>query len=397
MKKSIRDFDLKNKRVIIRCDFNVPMKDGIITDDNRIKESLKTIKYAVDKNAKVILLSHLGRVKSEEDKSKLTLQPVSQRLEELLNIKVMFINETRGEVLINAVNNMEPKDIILIENTRFEDANGEKESKNDKDLANYWASLGDIFINDAFGTSHRSHASNVGISNILPSGVGFLVEKELNMLDEKLSNPEHPYTVIMGGAKVHDKINVINNLIKKADYILVGGGIANTFLVAMGYNLQNSIYDEESLDYCKGLLKTYKDKIIVPVDGYSSSEYKDGLEVNYSMLDNVVKNDMVLDVGPLTIEKFKEYILKSKTIFFNGPIGVSEFKNFEYGTKELLKLLDQSNANVIIGGGDSAAAAIRFGYKDKFSHISTGGGASLELLEGKVLPAIACIKDYEEK
>lgn len=393
MKKNIKDFNIKNKKVIIRCDLNVPIKDGIILDDNRIVESLKTIRYATCNNAKVILLSHLGRIKSEEDKEKNSLKPVARRLSELLNQKVMFIPETRGTVLEDAINNMESKDIILIENTRFEDVPGKKESSNDEELGKYWASLGDIFINDAFGTAHRAHASNVGIASNLPSGIGFLVEKELKMLGNALNKPQKPYVVIAGGAKMNDKIKVLDNLIEKADYILLGGGIANTFLTAKGYDLKASIYDAESINHAKELMKKYESKIILPVDGYGSSKYQDGLDVVYDKLNNVTDNNMILDIGPLSVELFSKYINSAKTIFWNGPVGVSEFKNFEYGTKELCKTLKDSGATVVIGGGDSAAAAIRFGYKNDFAHISTGGGASLEFIEGKTLPGIFSIED----
>ena len=393
MKKTIKDLDIKNKRVIIRCDLNVPIKDGTILDDNRIRESLETINYALDNNAKVIILSHLGRVKSEDDKKGKSLLPVAERLSELLNKEVKFIKDTRSNYLTNEVNNMKEKDIILIENTRFEDVNGSLESKNNEELAKYWASLGDVFINDAFGTLHRAHASNVGIASILPSAVGFLVEKELVMLDTCVNVKDRPFVVIMGGAKVHDKINVIDSLIKKADYLIAGGGIANTFLKAKGYDLKKSLVDLESIDYCKDLLNKYSDKIILPVDGYSSSEYMDGLEVIYNDLDNIKDNQMVLDVGPKSIEKFKPILEKAKLVFLNGPLGVSEFKNFEYGTKELLKILNDIDSKVVIGGGDSAAAAIRFGYKNSFDHISTGGGASLELIEGKELPGIKVIEN----
>ncbi len=391
MKKVVTDLDLNDKKVIIRCDLNVPIKDGNILDDNRIKESLRTINYALDNNAKVILLSHLGRVKTEEDKIKNTLEPVADRLTELLNKKVYFINETRGEVLEEAINNMKSGDIILVQNTRYEDLEDKKESTNDEKLGKYWASLGDVFINDAFGTAHRSHASNVGIASNLPSAIGFLVEKELNMLGEKLSSPEKPYVVIMGGAKMNDKIKVIDKLIEKADYVLLGGGIANTFLTAMGYDLKATIYDAESIDHAKELLNNYKDKIILPVDGYGSTSYQDGLEVKYNTLDSVEDGIMILDIGPKSTELFSKYINAAKTVFWNGPVGVSEFSNFEFGTKELCRMLNSSNKTVIIGGGDSAAAAIRFGYKDSFTHISTGGGASLEYIEGKKLPGVEVI------
>lgn len=393
MKKTIEDFNINNKKVIIRCDLNVPIKDGVVKDDNRIKESLKTINYAVSKNAKVIILSHLGRVKSEEDKLDKSLEPVSKRLSELLSRKVTFVNETRGRVLEDEINQMKPGDVLMIQNTRYEDVPGEKESRNDDELGKYWASLGDVFINDAFGTVHRSHASNVGIARNIPSGIGFLVEKEIKMLKSVLDEPKRPYVVIMGGAKMHDKIKVIDKLIKMADYILLGGGIANTFLTAQGYDLKSSIYDEESIRHCKELLDNYGEKIILPADGYATTSYQDGLLVSYSSINEVPDGMMMLDVGPKTIELFKPYILKAKTIFWNGPVGVSEFKNFEYGTKELCKILKESDANVVVGGGDSAAAAISFGYQNIFSHVSTGGGASLEFIEGKKLPGIDAIEN----
>ena len=393
MKKGLNDVDLKNKKVIIRCDFNVPIKDGVITDDNRIIESIKTIKYVLSKNTKVILMSHLGRIKEEADKKKNSLKPVSKRLSELLGLDVKFINETRGDVLENAVNNMEYGDVILIENTRYEDYPKKLESSNDVTLAKYWASLADIFVNDAFGTLHRAHASNVGISKFLPSCVGFLVEKELKELSILLNDIKRPYVVILGGAKMNDKIGIIDSLIEKCDYILLGGGIANTFLTAKGYNLKNSIYDEESIDHCKDLIKKYSDKIVLPVDGYASLDYKDGLKVDYYFLDDVKDGNMILDIGPKSIELFSKYLNNSKTVFWNGPVGVSEFKNFEYGTKTLCETLIKTEADVIVGGGDSAAFVIKFGYKNKFKHVSTGGGASLEYIEGKKLPGLESIND----
>lgn len=393
MKKSIRDFDLNNKRVIIRCDLNVPIKDGVILDDNRIRESLKTINYAISKKAKVIILSHLGRVKTKEDMKDKSLNVVAERLSKLLGKNVTFVNETRGSVLENEVAKMNPGEVILVENTRFEDYPDKKESSNDSELGKYWASLGDIFINDAFGTCHRAHASNVGIASNLESGIGFLVEKEIKSLSNICKSPKRPYTVIMGGAKMNDKIKVMDRLIDKADYMLLGGGIANTFLKALGFDLKLSMYDEESVKYCQKLLKKYSDKIILPVDGYSTPKYQDGLEVKYSNINDIPDNMMVLDIGPKTIDLFKEYINKSKTVFWNGPVGVSEFSNFEYGTRSLCEALKDSNAKVVIGGGDSASAAIRFGFKDSFSHISTGGGASLEFVEGKTLPGIEIIDE----
>ena len=393
MKKTIEDFNLYGKKVIIRCDLNVPIKDGKILDDNRIIESLKTIKYAVANNAKVIILSHLGRIKEKKDMSKNDLFPVSVRLSEILEQEVKFVQETRGSVVKDAIDNMKNGDVILLQNTRYEDYPDKKESSNDLELGKYWSSLGDIFINDAFGTCHRAHASNVGIANNLPSGIGFLVEKELKMLGNVLAEPKRPYTVILGGAKMNDKIKVLDKLIEKADYVLLGGGIANTFLTAQGFNLKKSIYDADSISYAKELLSKYENKIVLPVDGYASKEYADGLLVSYFNLNSVDNDNMILDIGPKTIDVFKEYINKSETIFWNGPVGVSEFKNFEYGTKSLCELLSNSSATVVVGGGDSAASAIRFGYKNKFAHISTGGGASLEFIEGRKLPGIEVIED----
>jgi phosphoglycerate kinase len=387
MKKSIKDFDLNKKRVIIRVDFNVPIKEGVIKDDNRIVESLETIKYALSKNAKVILFSHLGRVKEEADLAKNDLKPVAKRLEELLNHKVIFSEKTRD--LEPLVEKMNYGDVLLVQNTRYEDLDGNKESGNDQELGAYWASLGDIYINDAFGTCHRAHASNVGIATHLPSGVGFLVEKELNAFNPVLTKPERPFTVIMGGAKVSDKIGVIENLVKKADHILIGGGMAYTFLASEGIDIGSSLLDEESLDFCKKMLKEHKDKIVLPIDHVCAKEISDDVKTVTS--DKIT--DIGLDIGPKTVELFKKYLVESKTIVWNGPVGYSELNNFAEGTKALMKIITSTDALTIVGGGDTAAAAIKLGYKNKFKHISTGGGASLELLEGKKLPGIEIIKD----
>ena len=384
--KTIRDFDLNGKKVLIRVDFNVPIKDGVITDDNRIKESLKTINYAIDNKAKVILFSHLGRVKEESDLSKNDLLPVSVRLSELLGKKVIFINKTRGSELEDAINNMSDGDILLVQNTRYEDLDGKKESGNDEELGKYWASLGDVFINDAFGTSHRAHASNVGIATHLPSGIGFLVQKELDNMLPVINNPVRPFTVILGGSKVSDKIGVIDNLINKCDYLLIGGGMAYTFLKAKGIEIGKSLVEDDFIDYCKEVLaKT--DKIILPIDNVVS----DSLESeNSHVTKEIASNEMGLDIGPETVELFREYITKSKTIIWNGPVGVFENKLYQNGTKSICEMFNNSQT-VIIGGGDSASAVINLGYKDNVTHISTGGGASLELLEGKDLPGISII------
>lgn len=386
MKKTIRDFDLNNKKVIIRVDFNVPIESNVITDDNRIKESLTTIKYAIDNNAKVILMSHLGRIKSEEDKKSNSLKIVSERLEELLNKKVIFINETRGSVLENSINNMKPQDVILMENTRFEDLDGEKESKNDPELGKYWASLGDIYINDAFGTSHRSHASNVGIASNLPSGIGFLIEKELENLESTINNPERPFNVILGGAKVSDKIGVIKNIILKADHILIGGGMAFTFLKASNLPIGSSLLDSENIEFCKKMLEEYPDKIVLPIDIVTNKNRS-------CFISDITEDEIGLDIGPTSIKVFKSVLSDSKTVIWNGPLGKFEEDEYSKGTFEILDYLSKLDAKVILGGGDTASSAKKFGYSDKFTHISTGGGASLELLEGKELPGIKVINN----
>lgn len=391
MKKTIRDFDLYNKKVIIRVDFNVPIKDGIITDDNRIKESLPTINYALEHGAKVILMSHLGRIKCKEDLEKNNLEIVSKKLSDLLNKDVIFCNETRGINLENSIANMKQGDIILIQNTRYEDLDGKKESSNDEELGKYWASLGDIFINDAFGTCHRAHASNVGISTYLPSGIGFLVEKELKSFDSVINNPEHPFTVILGGSKVSDKIGVTLNLVKKADYILIGGGMSFTFLRAKGYNIGKSLLDEDSIAFCTNILNDYPNKIIIPIDIVETNEISNNSDYNITDVSKIAENKIGVDIGPKTIALFKEYIETSKLVVWNGPVGIFEYDHFANGTKELCKILSSIDATTIIGGGDTAAAVIKYGYKDKVTHVSTGGGASLELLEGKNLPGIEAI------
>lgn len=387
MKKTIKDFDLNNKKVIIRVDFNVPIKDGIIKDDNRIVESLETINYALSHNAKVILLSHLGRIKEESDKSKNNLEVVAKRLSELLHKDVIFAPTTRN--LESYVDSLKSGEVLLVQNTRYEDLDGKKESGNAQSLGAYWASLGDIFINDAFGTSHRAHASNVGIASHLPSGIGFLVEKELKAFWPVLNDPARPFTVILGGAKVSDKIGVIKELVEKADYLLIGGGMAYTFLKTLGKDIGSSLLDSESLAFASEMLNKYFNKIILPVDHVCASSISD--DVQYSVLDEI--KGIGLDIGPKTIELFKSYLLKSKTIVWNGPVGYSELEHFSKGTKALCEIIASTSAYTVVGGGDTAAAVIKMGYKNKFSHISTGGGASLELLEGKKLPGIEIIDD----
>ncbi len=384
--KRIEELNLEGKKVIIRVDYNVPINDkGEIVDDNRIVESLKTIKYCLDKNCKLILLSHLGKVKTEDDLKTKSLKVVAKRLSELLNKDVTFIPKTRGKEVDEAIANMQEKDIVMLENTRFEDLDGKKESGNDPELASYWASLGDVFINDAFGTCHRAHASNVGIaSHIKEKALGFLVQKELDNLLPIINNPERPFTVILGGAKISDKIETIKNLAKKADYILVGGAMAYTFLKASGVKTGKSLIDEESLNFAKEML-TKTDKIILPIDHVVSIDNKSS---KYEIKDTFDNDNIGLDIGPKTIQLFKSYIEKSKTIFWNGPMGYYENEIYQTGTKELCDFISKLNITSVVGGGDTASCVINMGYKDKFTHVSTGGGASLELLEGKNLPGI---------
>lgn len=389
--KKIEELNLDNKKVIIRCDFNVPMKDGEILDDTRIKSSLQTINYCLEQNAKVILLSHLGRVKEESDLKKNNLEPVANRLSKLINQKVTFIPTTRGKELEETIKEMNSKDIILIQNTRYEDLNGKKESSNDEELGKYWASLGDIFVNDAFGTIHRAHASNVGIATHLPSTFGFLIEKEQKALSV-LDNPEHPFIVILGGAKVSDKIGVIENLVTKADKILVGGGMAFSFLSAEGYEVGTSLVDKESLDFCTKILKEHGDQIVLPIDVATVTEYSEKEPYKTVDINEMSYNEMGLDIGEKTIELYKKYVKEAKLVIWNGPLGVYEFEKYKKGTDELLKYLIDNQIKVILGGGDIVAAASAANLKDKVYHASTGGGATLEYLEGKKLPGIEAIK-----
>lgn len=383
--------NLGNKKVLIRCDFNVPIKDGNIVDDTRITAALPTIQYALEKKAKVILFSHLGRVKEQADLIKNNLAPVAKRLEELLKRPVKFIEETRGKNLEDAINNMKMQDIVLVQNTRYEDLDGKKESKNDPELGAYWASLGDVFVNDAFGTIHRAHASNVGIASHLDSCIGFLIEKELTALKE-LDNPSHPFIVVLGGAKVADKVGVIENLVKKADKILIGGGMAFTFLKAEGYEIGNSLLDEESIDFCKKIVQAYPDKIVLPVDVAVTTEYSEKEEYRIKDISDLEYNEMGLDIGPNTEKLFENYLKEAKIAVWNGPLGVYEFEKYKQGTNHILQFVVDNNIKIILGGGDIVAAASTSGYKDKVYHASTGGGATLEYLEGKTLPGLEAIK-----
>lgn len=392
--RSLADIDFNNKKVLIRVDFNVPLDNGVITDENRIVQALPTIKYLIDNNAKLILFSHLGKVKTEEDKLKLTLKPVANRLSELLNKEVNFINQTRGPILEDAINNLQPTDVLMFENTRFEDLDGKKESSNDQKLGKYWASLGDsIFINDAFGTAHRAHASNVGIaSNCDIVAPGYLLEKEIKFIGNTIQNPKKPLVAILGGAKVSDKIGVISNLLNIADYVLVGGGMTYTFLKAQGYNIGTSLVEDDKLELAKELLEKSNGKLILPVDTTINNDFAPDGDIKVVDSKELPDNYMGLDIGPKTIELFSNYIKDASTVIWNGPMGVFEMENFAKGTIGVCESIAQNKeAITIIGGGDSAAAAIQLGYAQDFTHISTGGGASLEYFEGKKLPGIECL------
>ena len=393
-KKTVKDIDLKDKKVLVRVDFNVPLKDGVITDDTRIKAALPTINYVLEQGGKAILFSHLGRVKTEEDKEGKSLAPVAKRLGELLGKEVTFVPETRGAELEAAINNMKDGDVVVFENTRFEDVDGKKESKNDADLGKYWASLGDVFVNDAFGTAHRAHASNVGIASTgIPTVAGFLMEKEIKFIGEAVEDPKRPMIAILGGAKVSDKIGVIENLIPKADKILIGGGMTYTFYEAKGIKIGNSLVEADKVALAKELIEKAGDKLVLPIDNVCAPEFSNDVETQVIEGD-IPEGLMALDIGPASVKLFADTLQGAKTVVWNGPMGVFEMSNFAKGTIGVCEAIaNLEGATTIIGGGDSAAAAEQLGFADKFTHISTGGGASLELLEGKELPGLAAIND----
>ena len=394
-KKVVTDLNVKGKKVLMRVDFNVPMKNGVITDDNRIREALPTINYVINNGGKAIVFSHLGRIKTEEDKLTNTLSPVAKRFEELVGKEVKFIPATRGKELEDAIAEMKDGDILMFENTRFEDLNGKKESGNDPELGAYWASLGDVFVNDAFGTAHRAHASNVGIaSNISETAAGFLLEKEIKFIGGAVDNPVRPFVAILGGSKVSDKIGVIESLIEKADKILVGGGMMFTFLKALGKNVGASKCEADKIDLARDLLTKAGDKLVLPVDTVVTTEFSNEAPFHTTSVNDIKDDEMGLDIGLETSKLFASILADAKTVVWNGPMGVFEMPNFAKGTIGICEALaNLKNATTIIGGGDSAAAAIQFGYASKVSHISTGGGASLEYLEGKTLPGVACVDD----
>ena len=396
-KLTVKDVDLKGKKVLVRVDFNVPVKDGVITNDNRITAALPTIKYILEQGGRAILFSHLGRVKEEADKEGKSLAPVAADLATKLGQDVKFIpGVTRGAELEAAVNALEDGQVLLVENTRFEDVDGKKESKNDPELGKYWASLGDgIFVNDAFGTAHRAHASNVGISaNVDKAVAGFLLENEIAYIKEAVEAPERPFVAILGGSKVSDKIGVIENLLEKADKVLIGGGMTYTFYKAQGIEIGNSLVEEDKLDVAKALLEKSNGKLILPVDSKEANAFADYTEVKDTEGEAVDPGFLGLDIGPKSIAKFDQELTGAKTVVWNGPMGVFENPDFQAGTIGVMDaIVKQPGGKSIIGGGDSAAAAINLGRADKFSWISTGGGASMELLEGKVLPGLAALTE----
>ena len=396
-KLTVKDVDLKGKKVLVRVDFNVPVKDGVITNDNRITAALPTIKYILEQGGRAILFSHLGRVKEEADKEGKSLAPVAADLAAKLGQDVKFIpGVTRGAELEAAINALEDGQVLLVENTRFEDVDGKKESKNDPELGKYWASLGDgIFVNDAFGTAHRAHASNVGISaNVDKAVAGFLLENEIAYIKEAVEAPERPFVAILGGSKVSDKIGVIENLLEKADKVLIGGGMTYTFYKAQGIEIGNSLVEEDKLDVAKALLEKSNGKLILPVDSKEANAFADYTEVKDTEGEGVDPGFLGLDIGPKSIAKFDQELTGAKTVVWNGPMGVFENPDFQAGTIGVMDaIVKQPGVKSIIGGGDSAAAAINLGRADKFSWISTGGGASMELLEGKELPGLAALTD----
>ena len=398
-KLTVEDLDLAGKKVLMRVDFNVPIKDGVVGDDNRIVAALPTIKYVLDHQGKAILFSHLGRIKKEADKPGLSMRPVAERLSNLLNMPVTFVPVTEGPQLEDAIAKMEDGQVLVVQNTRYEDVkNGEyvkRESGNDPELGKYWASLGDLFINDAFGTAHRKHASNVGIASNMPgkAAAGFLMEKEIKFLGDAVDNPKHPFVAILGGAKVSDKIGVIDHLISKADKIIIGGGMTYTFYAAKGMGIGNSLVEKDKIELAKSIIEKAGDKLVLPSDSVVAEKFDN--DVPSKVVEGSIPDGyMALDIGPKSIEEFEDVLRDAKTVVWNGPMGVFEMSNYAKGTLEVGKFLGTlSEATTIVGGGDSTAAVKQLGVGDKLTHISTGGGASLEYLEGKELPGIAAISE----
>ncbi|GLH60707.1 phosphoglycerate kinase [Paulownia witches'-broom phytoplasma] len=396
MTKSLTNMNITNKKVLLRADLNVPLENSVITDDNRIKAILPTLKYLVQQKAKVIIFSHLGRVKTEADKAHFSLQVVAEKIAFYLQQKVKFVPETQGNTLNQAVGQMLPGDVLVVQNTRFEDVPFKKESKNDPELGKYWASLGDVFVNDAFGTCHRTHASNVGIATYIKEKCfGFLVEKEISFLKKIVQTPQRPLVAVLGGSKVSDKIGVIRSLLQKVDVLLIGGGMSYTCLKAKCFNIGTSLLEADKIPLVKELLASPEGKkIVLPKDFVCGKEFLPTTQAAVYSYDNISDDVMGLDIGPQTIELFKTYLQTAQTVVWNGPVGVFEFEQFSKGTKALAQTISNlsPNTTTIIGGGDSAAAVFKFGLDQNFSHISTGGGAFLEFLEGKPMPGLACME-----
>ncbi|MCZ3746626.1 phosphoglycerate kinase [Limosilactobacillus vaginalis] len=400
-KLTVEDLPLSGKKVLMRVDFNVPISDDgtKVEDDNRIVAALPTIKYVIEHGGKAILFSHLGRIKKEEDKPAKSLKAVAERLSELLDKPVKFVPVTEGKELEDAINELKDGEVLLVQNTRYEDVkDGEyvkRESGNDPELGKYWASLGDVYVNDAFGTAHRKHASNVGIATNMPgkAAAGFLMEKEIKFLGDAVDNPQRPFVAILGGAKVSDKIGVIDNLLDKADKIIIGGGMAYTFYAAKGIKTGDSLVEKDKIDVAKKILDKAGDKIVLPIDNVVADKFDN--DANTKVVEGDIDDGwMALDIGPKSVEEFKNVLKDAKTVVWNGPMGVFEKPNFAKGTLEVGKFLGTLNdATTIVGGGDSTAAVKRLGVADQLTHISTGGGASLTYLEGKTLPGIAAISE----
>ncbi|MCT4382247.1 phosphoglycerate kinase [Leuconostoc suionicum] len=402
-KLTVSDLELSGKKVLMRVDFNVPIKAGVIGNDNRIVAALPTIKYVLENNGRAILFSHLGRIKSEDDKKELSLAPVATRLGELLGKDVKFVPQTRGEELESAINALQDGEVLMVENTRFEDVvDGEvvkNESKNNPELGKYWASLGDdLFINDAFGTAHRAHASNVGIaSNVSQAAAGFLMEKEIKFLGDAVANPVRPFVAIIGGAKVSDKIEIVKSLLNKADKVIVGGGMAYTFDAAKGNKIGNSLFEADKVELAKELMAEAGDKLVLPIDSIAADAFSNDAKTEVVDAEAGIPDGyMGLDIGPKSVKLLQDTLSDAKTVVWNGPMGVFEMSNFAKGTlaigEELVKVTE-NGGTTIVGGGDSTAAVQQLGVADKLTHISTGGGASLEYLEGKELPGIASISE----
>jgi len=396
MKKKLQSMQVRNKRIVLRLDYNIPLRNGVILDDSKIRSSLETIKYLLEQNCKIIILSHLGKIKSNGDKLKYSLEIAAAQLNNLLNTEEYFSKENYGLEITKRVSNMKEKEILILENTRFLDIPKKLESNCDPQLSEFWASLGDIYVNDAFGSSHRRHASTYGIAKYIPSCIGFLIQKELKALDNYIMNPEHPFTLVMGGAKMDDKISLIESLLPKCDYILCGGGIANTCLKALGLEIGESTasYNPEVYDKVKELLLKNKEKFVLPLDAIVGSTY-DKDYIKYKLINDVDYNDVIYDIGTKTIEKFKSILEKSKTVFLNGTVGLYEDMRYANGTKELLEVLKNLNANIIVGGGDAASSVRTFGYENDVTYISSGGGATLDYLAKGTLEALDSIEEED--